>query len=58
MKNEQSSKKLKKTENPQKISQMPKPERNKIIAELKLKYSTRQLQRITGVSRSVISKIK
>ena len=45
-------------ENSQEISKMPKPERNKIIAELKLKYSTRQLQRITGVSRSVISKIK
>lgn len=45
-------------ENPQDISKMPRPERNKIIAELKLKYSTRQLQRITGVSRSVISKIK
>ena len=45
-------------ENPQDISKMPKPERNKIIAELKLKYSTRQLQRITGVSRNVISKIK
>lgn len=47
-----------KIENPQDISKMPRPERNKIIAELKLKYSTRQLQRITGVSRSVISKIK
>ena len=45
-------------ENPQDISKMPKPERNKIIAELKLKYSIRQLQRITGVSRNVISKIK
>ena len=45
-------------EKPQEISKMPKPERNKIIAELKLKYSTRQLQRITGVSRNVISKIK
>ena len=44
-------------ENAKDISKMKKEERNKILLELKQEYPIRQLQRITGVSRGVISRI-
>ena len=44
-------------ENPKEISNMKKEERNKILIELKQKHPIRQLQRITGVSRGIISRI-
>ena len=43
-------------ENPQNISKFSKIDRNKILAELKKEFSVRHLQRITGISRGVISK--
>ena len=39
------------------IAKLPKPERNSILAELKKTFPVRQLQRITGVSRGVISRV-
>ena len=44
-------------ENPKEISNMKKEERNKILIELKQEHPIRQLQRITGVSRGIISRI-
>ena len=44
-------------ENPKEISTMKKEDRNKILYELKQEYPIRQLQRITGVSRGIISRI-
>jgi len=44
-------------ENPKEISNMKKEERNKILIELKKEHPIRQLQRITGVSRGIISRI-
>ena len=44
-------------ENPKEISTMKKEYRNKILYELKQEYPVRQLQRITGVSRGIISRI-
>lgn len=38
------------------IAKLPKPERDGILAELKKSFPVRQLQRITGVSRGVITK--
>ena len=43
-------------ENPQNISKFSKIDRNKILAELKKEFSVRHLQRITGISRGVITK--
>lgn len=47
-----------KTENAKSISKLPKNEKNRILAELKTKFPVRQLQRITGISRGVITRIK
>ena len=44
-------------ENPKDISKMEKADRNRILFELKREYPVRQLQRITGVSRGIISRI-
>lgn len=44
-------------ENPKQISKFEKPQRNNILRKLKEEYPIRQLQRITGVSRGVISKL-
>ena len=49
-------KKNHKIENPHEISKLPKSERNKILATLKDDYPVRQLQRLTGISRGVITK--
>ena len=46
-----------KIDNPKHISKPDKQLRNEIIKQLKKEYPARQLQRITGVSRGVISKI-
>ena len=43
-------------ENPKEISKLAKSERNEILVELKKKFPIRQLQRITGISRGVITK--
>jgi len=50
-------KKYHKIENPHEISKLPKSERNKILATLKKNYPVRQLQRLTGISRGVITKV-
>lgn len=42
-------------DNPKSISKYSKNERDKILAELKKEFSVRHLQRITGVSRGVIT---
>lgn len=42
-------------DNPKSISKFSKIERNKILAELKKEFSVRHLQRITGISRGVIT---
>ena len=42
-------------DNPKNISKLPKLERNTILFELKKEFSVRHLQRITGVSRGVIT---
>lgn len=39
------------------IAKLPKPERDGILAELKKTFPVRQLQRITGVSRGVITRV-
>ena len=44
-------------DNPKNISKLPKLERNTILFELKKEFSVRHLQRITGVSRGVITNI-
>lgn len=44
-------------ENPKEISTLKKEDRNSILYELKQEYPIRQLQRITGVSRGIISRI-
>lgn len=44
-------------ENPKDISKMNKADRNRVLFELKREYPVRQLQRITGVSRGIISRI-
>ena len=44
-------------ENPKQISKLEKSQRNYILRKLKEEYPIRQLQRITGVSRGVISKL-
>ena len=43
-------------DNSKSISKFPKLERDKVLAELKKEFPTRQLQRITGISRGVITK--
>ena len=45
-----------KIDNPKSISKLSKAERDKILVELKKKFPIRQLQRITGISRGVITK--
>lgn len=44
-------------ENPKEISMLDKPQRNSIMMELKSEYPARQLQRITGISRGIISRL-
>lgn len=44
-------------ENPKEIGKMKKEDRNNILSELKKEFPVRQLQRITGVSRGIISRI-
>jgi len=41
---------------PKSIGEMEKGQRNEILKKLKSKYSIRQLERVTGVSRGVIHK--
>ena len=41
--------------NPKSISKLSKSERNKILAELKNEFPVRHLQRVTGISRGVIT---
>ncbi len=43
-------------ENAKSISKMSRAERDKILTELKTKFPVRQLQRITGISRGVITR--
>ncbi len=43
-------------DNPKSISKFPKLERDIVLAELKKEFPIRQLQRITGISRGVITK--
>ena len=45
-----------KIDNPKSISKLSKDDRDKILAELKRDFPIRQIQRITGVSRGVITK--
>ena len=45
-----------KIDNPKSISKFSKVDRDKILAELKKEFPIRQLQRITGISRGVITK--
>lgn len=45
-------------DNAKSIGKLPKVERDEILAEMKKTYPVRQLQRITGVSRGVITKVK
>ena len=45
-------------DNAKSISKLPKADRDSILAELKKNFPVRQLQRITGVSRGVITKVK
>ncbi len=49
-------KKYHQIENPKIISKFSKADRDKLLAELKKEFSIRHLQRITGVSRGVITK--
>lgn len=44
-------------ENPKEIGSLKKEDRNKILYDLKQEFPVRQLQRITGISRGVISRI-
>lgn len=39
------------------ISKMEKLDKNKILKELKILYSTRQLSRVTGISKSIIHRV-
>lgn len=43
-------------DNAKSIGKLPKVERDRVLAELKKKFPIRQLQRITGVSRGVITR--
>ena len=43
---------------PKSIAFLRKPERNKILSELNDKYSIRQIERITGISRGVIANVQ
>jgi len=45
-----------KIDNPKSISKFSKVDRDKILAVLKNEFPIRQLQRITGISRGVITK--
>ena len=50
-------KKKYKIENPKEIALLDKEKRNEILQELKLDYPVRQLQRVTGISRGIISRV-
>ena len=43
-------------DNPKSISKLSKIERDELLAKLKKEFPIRQLQRITGISRGVITK--
>ena len=43
-------------DNPKSISKFSKTDRDKILVELKKMFPIRQLQRVTGISRGVITK--
>ena len=43
-------------DNAKSIAKLPKTERDRILADLKKTFPVRQLQRISGVSRGVITK--
>ncbi len=43
-------------ENAKSVAKLSKAERDKILAELKVKFPVRQLQRVTGISRGVITR--
>jgi len=45
-----------KIDNPKSISKFPKIERDKVLSDLKKEFSIRHLQRVTGISRGVITK--
>ena len=45
-----------KIDNPKMISKFSKSDRDKILVDLKKKFPIRQLQRLTGISRGVITK--
>ena len=42
-------------DNAKSVGKLPKAERDRILAEMKKSFPVRQLQRITGVSRGVIT---
>ena len=44
-------------DNPKSISKFSKDDRDKILEELKKEFTVRHIQRITGVSRGVITKV-
>ena len=43
-------------DNPKSVSKLPKVDRDNILTELKKEFPIRQLQRVTGISRGVITK--
>ena len=45
-------------DNPKSISKFSKTERDKILIDLKKEFPIRQLQRVTGISRGVITKVE
>ena len=49
-------KKKYKIDNPKSISKLSKNERDEILVVLKKEFPIRQLQRVTGISRGVITK--
>lgn len=46
-----------KIDNPKSISKLSKIERDKVLSDLKKEFSIRHLQRVTGISRGVITKV-
>ena len=44
-------------DNVKSVAKLPKAERDGILAEMKKTFSVRQLQRTTGVSRGVITRV-
>ena len=45
-------------DNAKSVGKLPKVERDRILAEMKKTFPVRQLQRITGVSRGVITRVE